>query len=131
MAETATHIILEYPNHKTEILFCALSGVGIAQRKDTLVIIGEDPNRGTARVFIDAQAAHKFISETLPAMDLAGVELDASMSRKKAAALSPDPSQVRIEYRSGEGMITIPTDAVVNGHLTEIADLPRSIRKIN
>ena len=132
MEPTPTHIILEYPKHKTEVLFRAVDGVGMAQRKDTLVIIGEDPNKGTARVFIDGQAAHKFISELLPALDLVGVEMDFKLSLHEARAkLKPDSPAAKVEYRAGEGLIAIPTDAVINGQLSQVADLPRTIRKIN
>ncbi len=131
MAAKPTHIILEYPNHKTEVLFRADDGVGMAQRKDTLVIIGEDPNKGTARVFMDGPSAHRFISELLPALDLVGVELDFKLSLHEAKAkLTPDGPKPVVEYRAGEGQIVIPTSAVVNGAMTEVADLPRSIRKI-
>jgi hypothetical protein len=116
-----THIMLEYPNHKSEILFRASDGIGIAQRKDAVVIIGEDPNKGTSRVFIDAQHAHRFISEVLPAFDLEGREFDWKLDNRKPV----DPakaSQVKLEYKAGEGLIAIPSDVVA---------VPGGIRKMN
>lgn len=119
-----THIILEYPNHKSEILFRASDGVGIAQRKESVVIIGEDPNKGTSRVFIDGHHAHRFIADTLPALDNAGIEMDYKLSLKAAEAELKCPKElaipVSIEYRSGEGSIVIPGDVVA---------LPGGIRK--
>lgn len=110
-----THIIIEYPNHKAEILYRASDGVGLAQRADRMVIIGEDPNKGTSRLFFDAHHAHVFISETLPALDMAGVEMDYKLSLHAAGkimASSPQDAKPHVEYRPGEGMITMPGDVV-------------------
>lgn len=117
-----THILLEYKSQKSEILFRASDGVGLAQRKNTVVIIGEDPNKGTSRVFIDVEAAHKFITEMLPAFDLAGVEMDYKLSVRLTNEVRAQLRHVQLERRSGEGSIVLPADVI---------DLPNQIRSIS
>lgn len=114
----ATHILLSYPSNNTDVLFRASDGIGIAQRKGVMVIIGEDPNKGTSRIFIDEKLALNFLTEFLPMADLAGLEMDYKFSAKKIADPKPE---VIIERRSGEGLILHP----------KTTDLPNQIRKIN
>ena len=125
-----THIMLEFPSKKSEILARASDGCVLAQRKNTVVIIGEDPNKGTSRVFIEAHAAHRFISEILPALDLAGVEMDYKVSVNQANELirtyiTTNRKRVMVEYREGPG------EGLVQLAGTEVVPLIEGVRKIN
>lgn len=115
---TPTHIILEYPTHKSDVLFRAKDGIGIAQRKGSMVIIGEDPNRGTSRIFCDAHRASVYLREVVTRADLAGHDIDFKYDSRKDLSDAPTPV---LEFKAGEGMIAIPSD---------ISELPNQIRKI-
>ncbi len=65
-----THIVKKYESQNSEILFRATDAIAIGQRKNEVVVYGEDPNRKTSRVFIDSKHASRFLREVIPDQDL-------------------------------------------------------------
>jgi hypothetical protein len=102
-----THIILEYKSQDSEILYRASDGIAIAQRKKTVVLSGDDPNKKQSRVFLDSEYAGRYIRETLP--------------RRDAEELAME-SAAEVEIRDGEPIIQLPDNAV---------EIPGGVRRFN
>lgn len=114
----ATHIMLTFPTAKSEGLFRASDGIRIASRMEAVVILGEDPNKGTSRVFIDQHAAHEFIANAIPALDVNRAKFDWQLDVRPPLqhAMKEDGTPLyHVEYREGEGIIALPQGTEVYG----------------
>lgn len=102
-----THIVMNYLSQDAEILFRADDGVAIAQRKKTVVLFGEDPNRKQSRVFIDPEHASRYLRNVVTLKDLT--------DRDKLG-------EVSLDERDGEPIIQLPDNAV---------EIPGGVRNFN
>lgn len=90
----ATHILIVYESQDSEVLFRADDGIGIGQRKRTVVVYGEEPNKKQSRVFIDNEHAGRFLRGKVCQDDLD----------------QHGGGTVDIDVRSGEGLVVLPAD---------------------
>lgn len=67
----ATHTVQIYKRSHSQIVFRNSDGIGIAQQKECVCILGAVPNKRSSHVFINEEAAVKFIREKWTAIDLA------------------------------------------------------------
>lgn len=102
-----THIVIRYDSQDSDILFRAVDGIAIGQRKRTVIVYGEDSNKKQSRVFIDSEHAKQW---------LRGKCADLDLTHTGA------PGPVSIDERDGEPLIQMPGDVV---------ELPGGIRNFN
>ena len=124
-----THIIVNYPDNETNVLFRASDGMGFAHQKSVVIVIGEDKNRNVSRVFIDLASAERYIREVLPLLDLAGLDVKPAEGEgypaqiaKALVAIAEKGLEVVVETRDGGKGLILPSSAM---------DLPQGIRKFS
>ena len=93
-----THIVIFWKSNEAEHLYRASDGIQIGQRKDHVVLFGENPNKKESRVFIDAASASKYLRGQVPMQDM-----------KDRA----EPRIVRVEERDAEHLVIAPSGAIV------------------
>lgn len=61
--ESYDYVLEVYSSQHSEILYRADDGIAIGQRKNCVVVFGEEPNKKSSRVFIDEEHAAAYLVE--------------------------------------------------------------------
>lgn len=88
MPKPATHIILKFDSHDTDVLYRASDGLTLACRQNITVIVGNDPNpaKKEHRSFIDAAHALVYLKR-LGDLDVNEIsDQDSRVPREQLAA---------------------------------------------
>lgn len=118
MEKTYTHVVMNYASQGSEILFRGSDGIALAQRKKTVVVFGEDPNKKSSRVFLNDEYASRYLQEVVPANDLKEHEQQiVDADGVVGMALQPI-----LDIRDAEPLIQLPEGAM---------ELPGGIRNFN
>jgi len=105
----ATHTVQVYARSRSQIIYRNSDGIGIGQQKECVLILGAVPNKRSSHVFINEEAAVKFLQEKWAAIDLAQ-QTRLSRVLYKLFGMLP---KVRIQIEDAdERKILLPDDAI-------------------
>ena len=105
-----THIVIFWKSNEAEHLYRASDGIQIGQRKDHVVLFGENPNKKESRVFIDAASASKYLRGVVPQEDQARIRLTDIQANGIANVTTP--KTFTLELRDAEHLVIAPSGAI-------------------
>jgi len=92
-----THILVFLKSQKYAELYRAENGMRVGQWKDVTVLYGEEPNKRSARVFMDPDHAFAYLRDVV-------ADLDLKTQKRDRKAL--------VEERDGEPLVKLAPNSI-------------------